>query len=304
MRFLSYSPSGAFIAALIALASCSDDGQAELSGYVEGDMLMMAAQDGGLIAALSVKEGDHVEAGAVLFRLDPERAEYALDEAEAAAAAARARAADKGALDQQVAEAEADLERARKAYRRSRDLAARDVAPAARLDNDRAAFEAAKARAAGARAARDIAGRDVAAAAAAAALARRRLADHEVKASVSGSIERVYRRAGEIVAAGEPVLALLPPENMKVRFYAPETALASLSLGREIGVACDGCAEGLTARVSFIATEPQFTPPVIYSLKERTKLVFLIEARPDQADGLKPGLPVTVALGRASGLAP
>jgi HlyD family secretion protein len=284
------------IIACLALAACGSNDNDDLAGYVEADTLLMSAQDPGRIAEIAVKEGDRVAAGAVLFRLDPERATYALAEAEAAAAAAKARSENAGALDQAVAEAEAEFERAQKAFDRSRELVRTNVATRARLDNDRAAVDSAKARLERARSERDAATREWAGADAMVGLARRRLADHVVTAPQSGSIERVYRRAGEIVAAGEPVVALLPPGNFKIRFYAPETRLSSLALGDEVGLSCDGCAAGLTARLSHIAAEPQFTPPVIYSLKERKKLVFLVEARPAATDGLHPGLPVTVRL--------
>lgn len=279
---------------LFALAACGSEGDGGLAGYVEADMLLMASQEAGVVAEILVAEGDRVEGGAVLFRLDRERAAFALEEAEAAAAAAKARSQNAGALDQAVAEAEAEHARAQKAYERARELVATNVATRARLDNDRAALDSAKARLERARSERDAAMREWAGADAMVGLARRRLADHEVKASEPGSIERVYRRAGEIVAAGEPVVALLPPGNFKIRFFAPETMLASLRLGDEIAVSCDGCADGMKARLSYIATEPQFTPPVIYSLKERKKLVFLVEARPASPEALRPGLPVTV----------
>ena len=92
------------------------------------------------------------------------------------------------------------------------------------------------------------------------------------------------------------MLSLLPPGNIKVRFYVPDTVLPSIAYGDEIKVGCDGCAGGLTARVSFIAKQSEFTPPVIYSLEERAKLVFLIEALPDKPSEFRVGQPVDVTL--------
>lgn len=112
----------------------------------------------------------------------------------------------------------------------------------------------------------------------------------------AGTVERVYHRAGEVVAAGQPILALLPPENMKVRFFAPQDQLARLPIGARVDVSCDGCAEPAHARVSFVAREPQFTPPVIYSLDQREKLVFLVEARFDGPTPIRPGMPVDVRI--------
>jgi HlyD family secretion protein len=99
-----------------------------------------------------------------------------------------------------------------------------------------------------------------------------------------------------MVSGGRPVLSLLPPGNVKVRFYLPESELPSIAYGDQIKVACDGCTGGLTARVSFIARQSEFTPPVIYSLDERAKLVFLVEALPDKPGELRVGQPVDVTL--------
>jgi len=110
------------------------------------------------------------------------------------------------------------------------------------------------------------------------------------------TVEQIYYRPGETVPAGRPVVALLPPGNLKFRFFAPQAILLEISFGQTVGVSCDGCEKGLTAKVSFIARSAEFTPPVIYSLDERAKLVFLIEARPEQPDKFRVGQPVTVTL--------
>ncbi len=128
-----------------------------------------------------------------------------------------------------------------------------------------------------------------------------RLARRKVASPVSGSVEQVYFRVGEMVPAGKPVLALLPPGNLKLRFFVNEAVLPRIKLGDSVQVQCDGCAPNLSARVSFISRSSEFTPPVIYSLEERSKLVFMIEARPDHPEGLRVGQPVSVAL---SGAAP
>jgi HlyD family secretion protein len=123
-----------------------------------------------------------------------------------------------------------------------------------------------------------------------------RLARRKVFSPVDGTVQEVYYRPGEMVPSGRPVVALLPPGNIKVRFYVPETALTSVDYGNTIKIHCDGCAGDLTARVSFIAKQSEFTPPVIYSLDERSKLVFLVEALPDKPGALRVGQPVDVSL--------
>jgi HlyD family secretion protein len=127
--------------------------------------------------------------------------------------------------------------------------------------------------------------------------AQTRLARRKVASPVGGSVQQIYYRVGELVPAGKPIVALLPPANLKVRFFVNEAVLPKLAIGDTIRVQCDGCAPDLTAKISFIARSSEFTPPVIYSMEERSKLVFLIEARPREPDRLRVGQPVSVTLG-------
>lgn len=287
-------------AAAIALAlfasACARDGDITLQGYGEADYLYLSPQDGGILSQISVKEGDDVAQGAAVFSLDPSRLALSAQSAEADEAAAAARVARTGALAQAVAEAESQAALARANYRRTSELFERGFAPRAKLDSDRAAANAADARVRQSRAERDAAERELGAAQAQTGLAHERVSDLDVAAPRAGRVERIYRRPGEMVGAGEPVVALLPPDNMKIRFFAPETQLAKIQLGERVRISCDSCRDGLTARVSFIAREPQFTPPVIYSVDERDKLVFLVEARLDQAGAIRPGMPVDVRI--------
>jgi HlyD family secretion protein len=123
-----------------------------------------------------------------------------------------------------------------------------------------------------------------------------RLARRKVFSPATGTIQQVYFRPGEMVAAMRPVVSLLPPGNMKIRFFVPEADLPRLAYGQTIRISCDGCAGDIEARISFIAKSAEFTPPVIYSLEERTKLVFLIEARTDAPEKLRVGQPVSVSV--------
>jgi HlyD family secretion protein len=126
--------------------------------------------------------------------------------------------------------------------------------------------------------------------------AKTRLDRRTMKSPVAGTVQQVYYREGETVPAGRPVLALLPPSNLKIRFYAPQAQLPIIKIGDEVTVSCDNCEQGLTARVSFISRTNEFTPPVIYSLEERAKLVYLIEAHPEHPEKFRVGQPVSVKL--------
>jgi HlyD family secretion protein len=126
--------------------------------------------------------------------------------------------------------------------------------------------------------------------------ARTRLDRRTMKSPVSGTVQQVYYREGETVPAGRPILALLPPPNLKIRFFAPQAELPLIKIGDRVAVSCDICEKNLFARVSFISRSNEFTPPVIYSLEERAKLVYLIEARPEAPEKFRVGQPVSVKL--------
>ena len=118
---------------------------------------------------------------------------------------------------------------------------------------------------------------------------------HDLSMQVKrGTIQQIYFREGEMVPAQRPVLSIMPPGNMKLRFFVAEPDLPKLAIGDEIRVACDNCAADLTAKIYFIATSAEYTPPVIYSLDERNKLVYLIQARPSRPDSLRVGQPISV----------
>jgi HlyD family secretion protein len=125
-----------------------------------------------------------------------------------------------------------------------------------------------------------------------------RLVRRRAVSPADGTIQQVYYRPGETVPAGRPVVALLPPANLKIRFFAPQADLPAIKFDDIVTISCDGCEKGLTGKVSFIARSAEFTPPVIYSMDERAKLVFLIEARPERPEKFRVGQPVSVTLAK------
>jgi HlyD family secretion protein len=124
--------------------------------------------------------------------------------------------------------------------------------------------------------------------------ARTRLDRRKLASPVAGMIHQIYYRPGETVPASRPIIAMLPPGNIKVRFFVPERLLARIAIGNEVKVSCDGCPGNIVAPITFISRNAEFTPPVIFSLEERSKLVYLVEARPAQTEMLRVGQPVSV----------
>ncbi|MCG8442374.1 MAG: HlyD family efflux transporter periplasmic adaptor subunit, partial [Caulobacterales bacterium] len=279
------------------------------------DYVYVAAPDAGWLTEVAVARGDEVAPGDPLFALDAEREAAAVAEARNRLVQAEAELANltTGRRPEEIAALRARHEEARASLRladselvRWRELVERGVAPNSRLDQVQADRDAAAARAAAAErdiAVAELAARDdeIAAARAAEEAARAaldqalwRLGQRAVASRVAGRVEDVYHRAGEFVTAGAPIASLLPPGNVKVRFFAPQEQLSRYAVGAPIAVACDGCAAPIAATVAFIAREAEFTPPVIYSADSRDTLVFLIEAEPEPGASLTPGQPVDV----------
>ena len=132
--------------------------------------------------------------------------------------------------------------------------------------------------------------------------ARTRLERRRVASPVTGTVQEVYFRVGEMVQAGRPIVSLLPPDNTRVRFFVPQAVLPKLHIGDRVAVTCDGCAGMLYARINFLSAQAEFTPPVIYSQEERSRLVFRVEAIPEHAEELRVGQPVSVSLLPAAGV--
>jgi HlyD family secretion protein len=302
----------------LMLAGCFGGDEPTFQGYVEGEFVEVAPEVSGRIVEISVRRGDVVGAGARLFRLDGGEAKAAAAQAEAELERARAQLAnlqqgqrppEVAVIEAEIAEAEAALDTARKDFDRQRTLFQRRVASEARLDQAREAVATAEARLASAKRRRDVAvmpartpeieagERAVKAAGAGLQMARTRLARYDVSAPAAGRIDDVYYEEGEVASAGAPVLSLLPPGGRKVIFFVPEPVRPRLAPGAAVSVACDGCPDELTARVTFLAGEAEFTPPVIFSRDTRGKLVFRAEAALEgPAAELPLGQPVDIAL--------
>jgi HlyD family secretion protein len=284
------------------------------NGYVEARYVYASPSTAGPLESISVREGDTVLAGDLLFRLRSEQQVALLQGAEARVAAAEAglknlttgsRADELDVIQASLQKAQADMSLAQDSATRSEKLFAQGLVPQSKLDQDRATLASAEAAVRQLEAQLKVAElpargeqqvqaeANLTAAQADAEKANADLADRTITAPAAGRIERVFFDAGEIVAAGTPVVSILPQGALKVKFYVPEAARAGFALGDKLAVSCDGCPDGLSASISFFASDPQFTPPVIYSRDERQRLSYLIEATLDGAS-LHPGQPVTV----------
>ena len=303
---------GAATIALIVWLPRSDRPRT-LTGYVEGEPLYFAAPVAGTVKSVAVVRGQDVATGQALFVIDPAQVRAQGDQARAEAVAASAQADDarKGqrpselaVFEANIAAAEARARDARADLRRIEPLVRQGWYAPARLDDVRAAADAAEAQARAARKQRDTAALGARADQVRAADARvtqaraavtgadARLSDLSPVAPQTARVEDVYFHPGEWAPANQPILSLLPDDRIKVRFFVPERQISVYRVGRTVRFACDGCAKDLTARIEFVAPRPEFTPPVIYSREARDRLVYLVEARP--AVRLNPGQPVDV----------
>lgn len=304
----------------VALSGCGED--RPLQGYVEGDYVDVAAPLAGRLDVLDVRKGGQVDAGAPLFRLENAFERAAVAEAEENVRRAENTLADKtkgqrpteiAAIRAQLREAAANLDYARTDYERKQRLFAERTISTQELDQARTAFQTAQQTRNRIQAELNTArlgGRSDEIAAARAELdaaraqleqARWNLDQKAQDAPVAGLVFDTYYERGEWVAAGKPVVSLLPPANVKVVFYAPETLAGTLRPGQSAEVHYDGAAAPVPVRLSFVSPEAEYTPPVIYSSENRAKLVFLVEARPlpgHEAE-LRPGQPVDVTLAPA-----
>ena len=315
------SAAGLLVTGILLAPGCARHDSAGYQGYLEGEFVYVAAPLGGQLARLAVQKGARVEAGAPLFTLEQSAELSQLREAAERLRQSQARLADlqKGSRPSELAALEARLAQARTAA----ELSARELERATKLhettvlsDNDydraRLNYEAGTKlviETAAQLATAQLGGRsDIIAAAEADAAAAQAALDRAgwsvtQKSQSAPRAALVYDtlfREGEFVPAATPVVALLPPENIKVRFFVPEAGFGALKAGDHVQVALTGRATPLEARISYLSPKPEYTPPVLYNRENRAKLVFMVEAvlDPAAARDLHPGQPVDVTVGK------
>ncbi|BFU93399.1 MAG: Multidrug resistance efflux pump [Nitrospira sp.] len=313
----------ALIGLWTGLHGCTQPDRTLVQGYVEGEFVYVASPYAGALESLMVQRGQQVKEGDVLFRLNGEPEQAAREEAERRLSQARATLEDakKGKRPSEIEVIKAQLRQARIAVRLSEREFTRQAAlsrvPGAtselELDRARATRDQDRHRVSELEAELDTAQAgsrtDQVAAAEAEVRAREaaltkaawELAQKQQQAPKAGLVFETLYREGEWVAAGRPVVVLLPPQNVKVRAFVSQDLVGTLQPGQSVRVSVDGIAEPFAGTVNYISPKAEFTPPVIYSRESRSKLVFMIEARfdPSVAAKLHPGQPVDVRIGGA-----
>jgi len=285
-----------------------------LSGYVEGEAMYLSSSTQGQLSEVSVVRGQRVTAGQPLFAVDAGPLVGQRDQAAAALAAAQAKAEDarKGqrpaelsVYDAQSAAAQAQLRDAEAEFNRVAVLARQGYYARARLDQARAARDTAAANVRAIERQKTVAtlgARHDALVAAEAAVdqakaglmeAQSRLDQVSPKAPANARVQDVFFQKGEWAAPNQPVVALIPDDRVRLRFFVPEREVSKYRVGQAVHFSCDGCAGG-RAVINYVSPSPEFTPPVIYSRNTRDRMVFMVEARPDNPRALNPGQPVDV----------
>ena len=306
-------------ALLLALAACGDKPPPSMQGYVEGEYVRVAAPFAGTLLALDTTRGAQVTPGTPLFALEAENEDAARREAEERLRKANAQLDDlrKGKRSTEIESSRAQLAQAQVAaglsereWRRQLDLVSKGFVSQAKADEARSQRDSDRKKVeqmqsdlatvqSGARP-DEIRAAEAEAAAAKQSLVQAdwKLRQKTVASTVGGIVADTLFAKGEWVPAGAPVVSILPPGNVKVRFFVPEPQLGAIKVGQKVSLSCDGCAAAIGASITFIAPQAEFTPPVIYSKDSRAKLVFLVEAKPEAQDAarLHPGQPVDVGL--------
>ncbi|MGH8833040.1 MAG: HlyD family secretion protein [Polaromonas sp.] len=307
------------LAAASLLGACGDKAPEVLPGYAEAEYVRLAAPISGTLTRLHLRQGDTVAAASPAFALEQESERAARQEAGFRVARAQdelsnlrqgKRPDEIAALQAQLAQAQAALALSSAELARGSKLVAQNFASPASLDQARANLARDQGKVSelkaqlrqavqGSRAAEiSAAEQEVRVAQAQLAQAEWKLEQKTQRTPVAGDVVDVLYREGEWVPAGAAVLTLLPPANLKARFFLPQTRLGAVAVGQDVSLLCDGCGAPIPAKVSFIAREAEYTSPLIYSKENRAALVFMVEARPAPQDArrLRPGQPLEVRL--------
>lgn len=309
----------AFVFFLLLTTACSDGPTNIFQGYIEGEYVLVAAPIGGTLDGLSVSRGQTIPKDAPLFALERNFEKAAVDEATHGLQRAQDNLAnlEKGQRPSEIASIQAQLRQAKASaalakieYLRRVKLIAEKTISQEELDRSESDYDQkaqqVKQITADLTTARLGARSDEIRAAMAAVLQAQAMLDQaqwnfDQKARSAPSSAFVFDtlfRIGEWISSGQPVVSLLPPENVEVRFYVPQTIVGKIQQGQKATVTYDGAEKPINVTISYISPEAEFTPPVIYSSQSRAKLVFMLKGKPSREDAtrLHPGQPVDVTI--------
>lgn len=305
---------------IFTLIGCNESSNNSFQGYIEGEYVYLASSRAGKVENISVERGQTIEKGMPLFELDAEYEQNQLQEAqhELNSVTAKLQDMEKGKRPEEVAMVQAQLNQAKAKsvnattlLQRYKTLIKSGGVSQQEFDNAQAQAEELNARVAELTSQLQVyylSEREdlinaqhstVKAAQARVAQAMWELKQKNVQAPRDGLVYDVLYRQGEWVSAGMPVIQLLPPENIKIRFFISESLLGKKHLKEQVQIMADGRTEPFNARITYISENVEYTPPVIYSNESRSKLVFMVEAVPTNieiANSLHPGQPVSVNL--------
>jgi HlyD family secretion protein len=262
---------------LLLLAACGDHKEPGWLGYGEGDNSLIGAPQPGWITHLSVQRGQIVKRGDPLFLLDDTHETAARDQAAANLAQAKA----------ELAQEQANNAYTQTQLTRQTGLARAHAGIPSTFDQALASFRESQGHI-------DQLENQIRQMEGALTDAQYQLSQRHIVSQVDGQVQDIYFFEGEYVPASTAVVSVLPPKNVFVRFFVPEPEFARVKLGQTVAISCDGCAANMTAKITFIAQQEEFTPPVIFSADSRQKLVFKLEARAPGGLKLNPGEPVEI----------
>lgn len=265
---------------ILSLCACEPQENNLVNGYVEGEYVYVSPASGGVLDEINVVKGQQVSVGDKLFAVDYDIWRAKLNRAQN----------DVKIAGEQLAQAEAVFINSEKEFNRFARLVQTNAVSRAAYDVKLANFDNARAKVAETKVLIESAGQNL--------LQIQKEYEQNIAVSkVKGIVNDVYFRLGEFVTQGNPVVSILPPENVKVRFFVSEKALPRIKYNQTVFVSYDGAIKEIKAKVSYISPSAEYTPPVIYSTESRDKLVFMVEAAFESVnDALNVGLPVSIRI--------
>jgi HlyD family secretion protein len=251
------------------------EGIAQSNGRIEAEQVQIATKLPGRVVEIRAEEGDMVEAGAVLARMDDTELQAQLRGAKAQADRALH---GKMQVEATIVQRESERALARQEYQRALILHDKGYFTTEKLDQRRSELHVAEAGYNAARAGLDDAAAAIEVAEAEIVRIGSLIADTVLKAPVSGRVQYRLAQPGEVLAAGAPVLTLLDLTDVYMTVFLPASAAGPLALGSEARLILDPVPQYVVpATVSFVAGEAQFTPKSVETQEERDKLMFRVK---------------------------